>query len=65
MTRYRIAQIARNRNPKSPEIGFKPPISGKLDFFAPAVPPPCSMAWRFFTGDYLALPAPAAAPASA
>src|ERR1700756_1501589 len=53
MTRHRIAQIARNRNPKSPETSPKLFVSGKIHYFTLALSPSCSMAWRFFTGDHI------------
>jgi predicted phage terminase large subunit-like protein len=53
MTRHRIAQIGKNRNPKSPETGPEPAVSCGNDYFRRAPRPPCSTAWRFFTADYL------------
>jgi hypothetical protein len=52
MTRHRIAQSGENGNPKSPENRPEPAVSCKNDYSDPAARPPCSTAWRFFTGDY-------------
>jgi hypothetical protein len=55
MTRHRIAQSGENWNPKSPENRPEPAVSCKNDYSDPAARPPCSTAWRFFTGDYRAV----------
>jgi hypothetical protein len=51
MTRYPIAQIALNGNPKSQETPASLPISCKIDYFAGSVLLAASTPPRFFTDD--------------
>jgi hypothetical protein len=54
--RHQIAQSGENWNPKSPENRPRTRRFLQKRLLRPAARPPCSTAWRFFTGDSLLYP---------